>query len=59
MKQICSIKIQPNLLFDIRILEQIEGVYLYTGVKFWTFLTSKKGVNLYTYRLIRKYIQYL
>ena len=34
-------------------LEQIEGVGLYATVKFWMFLTSKKGVDLYADRLMR------
>jgi len=28
---------------------------MHTGVKFWTFLTSKEGVDLYADRFIREY----
>jgi len=30
----------------------------YVGVKFWTFLTSKEGINLYANQLVREYILY-
>ena len=46
----------PQQPEDMRSCPSID---LYAGVKFWMFLTSKEGVNLYANQLACEYIRYV